>query len=35
MEALADRFSGDAAADLKTFLDEQQIAHDTWSRVGS
>jgi hypothetical protein len=34
LAALADRFSNDAAAELKSFLDERAIPHDCWSRIG-
>jgi len=34
LAALARRFSGDRAADLKSFLDDNEIEHDAWSRVG-
>jgi hypothetical protein len=34
LTALAARFSNDAAAELKTFLDEQEIPHECWSRIG-
>ena len=32
--ALFEEFSGEAAADLKTFLDSQGIPYEAWSRVG-
>lgn len=34
MTALAERFSGDQAADLKAFLDANQIQCAVWSRNG-
>ncbi len=34
LTALQRDFSGAAAADLKTFLDERGIRYDAWSRVG-
>jgi hypothetical protein len=35
LAALATRFSNDAAAALKSFLDERAIPHECWSRIGS
>lgn len=32
--ALRDRFSGDAAANLQTFLDDNGVPYEPWSRVG-
>ncbi len=32
--ALRDRFSGDAAAGLQSFLDDNGIPYEPWSRVG-
>lgn len=32
--ALAGRFSGERAAGLKAFLEQHEIPHETWSRVG-
>ncbi len=34
LAALRDRFSGDAAAGLKPFLDDNGIPYEPWSRVG-
>jgi len=34
LTALAARFSNDAAAELKPFLDEWEIPHECWSRIG-
>ena len=34
LAALARRFSGDAAAGIATFLEENEIPHERWSRVG-
>jgi hypothetical protein len=34
LSSLSDRFSGDKAAGLKTFLDSHDIPHETWSRLG-
>jgi len=34
LAALAARFSNDAATHLKSFLDEQSIPHESWSRIG-
>ena len=33
-EALRDRFSGEAAAELGPFLDSKSIPYETWSRIG-
>ena len=32
--ALRDRFSGDAAAGLQPFLDDNGVSYEPWSRVG-
>lgn len=32
--ALKDRFSGDASAELQSFLDNNGVPYDFWSRVG-
>ena len=32
--ALAERFSGEKAADLKAFLDSSDVPFEQWSRVG-
>ena len=34
LAALQDRFSGDAAAGLQTFLDDNDVPYEPWSRVG-
>ncbi|MFZ2362403.1 MAG: hypothetical protein WA040_23895 [Anaerolineae bacterium] len=34
LAALRDRFSGDAAANLQTFLDDNGVPYEPWSRVG-
>ena len=34
LAALKDRFSGDAAADLQRFLEDNGIPYEPWSRVG-
>ena len=34
LAALRDRFSGDAAADLQRFLDDNAVPYEPWSRVG-
>jgi hypothetical protein len=34
LSALRDRFSGDAAADLQPFLDDNGVPYEPWSRVG-
>jgi hypothetical protein len=34
LAALKDRFSGDAAADLQRFLEDNGITYEPWSRVG-
>jgi hypothetical protein len=34
LAALAARFSKDAAANLKSFLDDQAIPYESWSRIG-
>ena len=34
LTALHRDFSGAAAANLKTFLDEKEIRYDAWSRIG-
>jgi hypothetical protein len=34
LAALARRFSGDAAAGVKPFLDEHGIPYESWSRIG-
>lgn len=33
-EALRARFSGEAAAQLQTFLDSENIPYEAWSRIG-
>jgi hypothetical protein len=34
LTALRERFSGDAAADLQPFLEDNGIPYEPWSRVG-
>ena len=34
LSALMKRFSGEKAGELKSFLDSQEVPHETWSRVG-
>lgn len=34
LAALAKRFSGDAAAGLQPFLEENEIPYDAWTRTG-
>jgi len=34
LEALTAQFSGDGAAGLKAFLEEHQVPHEVWSRLG-
>ena len=34
LAGLSERFSGDNAADLKSFLDSHDIPHEVWSRMG-
>jgi len=34
LAALSERFSGDAAADLQRFLEDNDIPYEPWSRVG-
>ena len=34
LDALAERFSNDAAAGLKSFLDEHGVGYTAWSRTG-
>lgn len=34
LAALAQRFSGDAAAGIRPFLEEHGIPYESWSRVG-
>ena len=34
LTALRDRFSGDTAADLQPFLDDNGVRYEPWSRVG-
>ena len=34
LAALRDRFSGDAAAGLQPFLDDNGVPYEPWSRVG-
>ena len=34
LSALEERFSGDRAAGLKAFLEEHDVPHEVWSRVG-
>lgn len=34
LAALQHRFSGEQAAGLKAFLDENEVPHESWSRVG-
>ena len=34
LAALRDRFSGDAAADLQRFLEDNGVPYEPWSRVG-
>lgn len=34
LAALQQRFSGEAAAEIQTFLDEHEIAYEFWSRIG-
>ena len=34
LAALRDRFTGDAAAGLQTFLDDNGVPYEPWSRVG-
>jgi hypothetical protein len=34
LAALSERFSGDNAAELKSFLDSHDVPHEVWSRMG-
>jgi len=34
LTALSMRFTGDNAAELKSFLDSNEIPHEVWSRMG-
>jgi len=34
LTTLKKRFSGDAAASLQTFLDENEVPYEAWSRIG-
>lgn len=34
LEALKDRFSGDASAELQSFLDSNAVRYEFWSRAG-
>ena len=34
LSALKERLSGDRAAGLKAFLEEHDVPHEVWSRVG-
>ncbi len=34
LAAMSERFSGDNAADLKSFLDSHDVPHEVWSRMG-
>ena len=34
LTALVEQFSGDAAANLQSFLDEKEIPYECWSRIG-
>ena len=34
LSALEEQFSGDRAAGLKAFLEEHDVPHEVWSRVG-
>lgn len=34
LAALEQRFSGEAAAGLQTFLDEHDVPYESWSRIG-
>ena len=34
LAALRERFSGDDAASLKQFLEDRDIPHDVWTRLG-
>jgi hypothetical protein len=34
LKGLQRSFSGEAAAGLKSFLEEHDIPHDAWSRIG-
>lgn len=34
LDAVAGRFSGDAAGDVAGFLEDHAIAYESWSRIG-
>jgi hypothetical protein len=34
LATLRERFSGDNAAELKSFLDSHDVPHEVWSRMG-